>query len=301
MFPGVPSATLAQSYKKVVSRSVTVRAEGVPPAPDAVAGVYIVFRRPKPFLTAAISFRDMYPETSFYIVCDSGCYDFRLVAKGLGASFIGPRALTIKNGRMFLRLAEALVLFEAWREVLATMKEDWFIHLEDDVRVIKRIDASSLKSDINGAVNFATLSPALEAWILKRNPNPKRIDGKLYLGGMGGNIYRASFWREMLAAPTLIADVTSLMNETNVRAVDQLTSALTYAWNGSVGFYDGYGGGWSENMGRRWFNEQISVIHDDKSTYELNLTAVDLEALGPDWATPLALPGTLETDWSKES
>ncbi len=303
LLPGAaPPPALALNYKSVISRSIAVRAQRSPPAPDAIAGVYVVFRRPKPFLTAALSYRDAYPETSFYIVCDSGCYDYRMVASGLGAVFIGPRALTIKNGRMFLGPAEAMSLFATWREVLETAPEEWFMTLEDDVRVIKRVDTKTLKSDINGAVTFAVLSPELETWILKRNQNPYgRLvnDGNMYLGGMGGNIYRSSFWRERLASPTLLDDITNLITETNVRAIDHLCSALTYAWNGTVGFYDGYGGGWSENMGKRWFDEQLSVVHDDKSTYQLNLTAVDIEALGPNWETPLVLPGTPETDWSK--
>lgn len=299
---GATPPTVLLNYQSVTSHSIAVRAQRAPPAPDAIAGVYVAFRRPKPFLTAALAFRDAYPETSFYIVCDSGCYDYRMVAAGLGAVFIGPRALTIKNGRMFLGPAEAMALFATWREVLETATEEWFMTLEDDVRVIKRVDTKTLKSDINGAVTFAVLSPELENWILKRNPNPigRQVnDGNLYLGGMGGNIYRSSFWRERLASPTLLDDITNLITETNVRAVDHLCSALTYAWNGTVGFYDGYGGGWSENMGKRWFDEQLSVVHDDKSTYQLNLTALDLEALGPNWATPLVLPGTPETDWNK--
>ena len=86
-----------------------------PSSPDGIVGVYVVYRRPKAFLAAALSFRTAYPDSPLYIVCDSGCYDYRKVAAGLGARFLGPLRLTIKNGRMFMSTDECMALFDVWR------------------------------------------------------------------------------------------------------------------------------------------------------------------------------------------
>ncbi len=299
---GSNKAGAAGSFRSVSQFLTVTKKRMLPPANDSIGAIYITFRRPKPFLYVASSYRDSYPQESFYVVCDSGCYDFRDAAKTFDAKFVGPKQITMKNGRMFMGPDELMTLFATWLEILEVMPEEYFLHLEDDVRVLKRVDFSSLTSDINGAVSFAELSPPLEEWILKKNPNPpgREINkGKMYLGGMGGNIYRAAFWREKLKAPTLRADVTSLIEESEINAVDHLCSALTYAWNGTVGFYDGYGPGWSIQMGQRWFEEKISVLHDDKTAYSQNLTAEDLAALGPNWNKTLILPGTPEIDLTR--
>ena len=272
-------------------------------AADAVAGIYVVYRRPKAFLTAALSFRDAYPETTFVLAGDAGCHDYRAAAAGFGADFVGPLRLTIKNGRMFLSAREALALFGVWRDVLARAPEPWFMHLEDDVRVIKRADAGSLRADVNGAVDFAVMEPRTEAWILARNAAPAgraALGGKMYLGGMGGNILRAAFWRERLADwPRFAADVASLIDETHMRNIDGIVSALAYAYNGTVGFFDGYGGGWTVGMGERWFREALAVAHDEKGAYNLPLTPADLAALGPAYLNNLTLPDQEEEDLTK--
>ena len=268
-----------------------VRGRGAPAAaalPDGVAGVYVVYRRPKAFLSAALSFRTAYPEAPLYIVCDSGCYDYRRVAAGLGAVFLGPLRLTIKNGRMFMSTEECMALFDVWRRVLAEVTEPYFMHIEDDVRVIQRVQ-SPLPWDINGAVDFAVMHPPVEAWIKARNPAPRgeALHGKLPLGGMGGAIFRSAFWREFLERPTLFEEVDSLIRATETKNIDAIVSALTYLVNGTVGFFDGYGAGWSPQMGARMYEGKLEVEHDYKLYYNYNLTREDMEALGPGWDTPL--------------
>jgi hypothetical protein len=262
-----------------------------PSAPDGIVGVYVVYRRPKAMLQAALSFRTAYPDAPLYIVCDSGCYDYRRLAAGLGARFLGPLRLTIKNGRMFMSTDECMALFDVWRRVLAETSEPYFMHLEDDVRVIQRVK-SALPWDINGAVDFAVMHPPVEAWIKARNPQPagERLYGKLPLGGMGGNIFRSAYWRERLASPTLAEETDSLIRVTDTKNIDAIVSALTYLWNGTVGFFDGYGGGWSPKMGEVMYNGRLEVEHDYKVFYNLNLTENDLQALGPGWDVPLEAP-----------
>ena len=262
-----------------------------PPSPDGIVGVYVVYRRPKAMLAAALSFRTAYPDSPLYIVCDSGCYDYRHLAAGLGARFLGPLRLTIKNGRMFMSTDECMALFDVWRRILAETAEPYFMHLEDDVRVIQRV-RSALPWDINGAVDFAVMHPPVEAWIKARNPHPsgERLYGKLPLGGMGGNIFRSAYWRERLARPELAEETDSLIRVTDTKNIDAIVSALTYLWNGTVGFFDGYGGGWSPKMGEVMYNGKLEVEHDYKVMYNLNLTDSDLAALGPGWEVPLEAP-----------
>jgi hypothetical protein len=276
---------------KAVRGDLEVALRGAPQEGD-IAGLYIVYRRPKAFLSVAQSFRDVYPSANFFIACDAGCFDYRRVVAGLHATWAGPFRLTIKNGRMFLATEECLALFDVWRGALARISEPFFMILEDDVKVIQRVK-SKLCCDLNGAVTFAGMEPLVEQWILKRNPKPNSINngGFLYLAGMGGNLVRTEYWRPKLASPELPATVASLITETGVAAIDGILSALVYAWNGTVGFYDGYGFGWSPEMGVKLAAGGIEVEHDAKSTYTLNLTKEDLEALGPGWEKPLNLPG----------
>jgi hypothetical protein len=79
----------------------------------------------------------------------------------------------------------------------------------------------------------------------------------------------------------------SLIRVTDTQNIDAIVSALTYLWNGTVGFFDGYGGGWSPKMGQVLYKGQLEVEHDYKVMYNLNLTAADLEALGEGWEKPL--------------
>ena len=257
---------------------------------DGIVGVYVVYRRPKAFLSSVLSFRTAYPESPLYIICDNGCYDYRKVAADLRATWIGPVVLTIKNGRMFLSTEQMMALFDIWRKILAETTEQYFMHLEDDVRVIQRV-TSQLPWDINGAVDFAVMHPPVEAWIKARNPNPRgeKLYGKLPLGGMGGNIFKSSFWRERLDSRALREETDSLIRLTDTQNIDAIVSALTYLWNGTVGFFDGYGGGWSPKMGEVMYNGRLEVEHDYKVMYNLNLTKADLEALGPGWDTPLEI------------
>ena len=283
-----PRAPLSPSRAAALHAAGTATAAASLLLPDSIAGVYVVYRRPKAFLSAALSFRTAYPESSLYIVCDAGCYDYRRVAAGLRATWVGPLRLTIKNGRMFMSTDECMALFDVWRKILADTREPFFMHIEDDVRVIQRV-ASPLPWDINGAVDFAVMHPPVEAWIKARNAAPRgeALHGKLPLGGMGGAIFRSAFWREHLARPGLREEVDSLIRATETKNIDAIVSALTYTWNGTVGFFEGYGAGWSPQMGKSMYEGRLEVEHDYKLYYNYNLTAEDEEALGPGWATPL--------------
>jgi hypothetical protein len=273
-----------------IARATPVAESGGPALEGpTIVGVYVVYRRPKAFLSAVLSFRTAYPEAPLYIVCDSGCHDYRKVAAGLRAKFIGPIRLTIKNGRMFMSSDECMALFDVWRTILAETKDyPYFMHLEDDVRVIQRV-VSPLPWDINGAVDFAVMHPPVEKWIKERNPAPRgeRLYNKLPLGGMGGAIFKSAYWREALERPNLREQADSLIRVTDTQNIDAIVSALTYTWNGTVGFFEGYGGGWSPKMGEVMYKGRLEVEHDYKVMYNLNLTAADLEALGEGWEKPL--------------
>jgi len=248
--PGLPPPLVSPPHSSASSSHVSSLAGGplwYGPSPfrhneltrplegPAVGAVYVTFRRPKSFLNSMAAFRAAYPDGDMLLFCDVGCHNYSHAARYFGARYFGePRVLSTKAlGSIYVRKPEALNHVRTYREAVNLMRSPFWMHLEDDVYVMRRV-GSGFGHDINGwaldkrvrgiAESFIRARVGQHIAVAKGNPAP----GELVLGGFGGCVYGTDFWRRTLNDPGLerfVEDVRSERASSRVRANERVRSA----------------------------------------------------------------------------
>ena len=252
--------------------------------------MYIYFARPRALLHTLRAYRAAYPHARLHMACDAGCHNFTAAADHFGASHDGrAHALTAHfDGGAYMNLDAAPHYLEAVRAAVTGMTEPWFILLEDDVWVRKRI-ASPLLFDINGWAPDKSIVGVAEAFVRARNPAAPEI---IPLAGFGGSVYRTAAVRDALAAPTLEADLRELYDGGKVRhyGPDYLLGSLIAARNGTLGTFCGYVEDAEVRARYMKMLDTVEVLHSYKELYSrTDLPPEDKEILGPLWENHLEL------------
>ena len=114
----------------------------------------------------------------------------------MGARYFGePRVLSTKKaGSIYVRKPEALNHVRTYREAVNLIRSPFWMHLEDDVFVMRRV-GSGFRHQINGWALDKRVRNEAEAFIRQRTGDAQ---GDLVLGGFGGCIYETGFWRRTL-------------------------------------------------------------------------------------------------------
>jgi len=174
---------------------------------------------------------------------------------------------------------------EAYREALSLTKSPYILQLEDDVLVKRRV-LSGFNFHLNGWLLHARLTGEAESFVRKKIHNE---DHQFPLSGYGGSILETKYWRETLSNPNILP-FTSDFFEAVVNkefGTDYLLSAILYAFNGTMGNYEGFMSCQHNEFIMRLALDQVTVIPDFKYLYgrDDELTEEELEILGPNWLT----------------
>lgn len=263
--------------------------------PD-VAALFVFYDKPHAAIAAISAYRAAYPATRLYLACDDGCLNFSGVAAHFNATYDG-RAHRISSklpGASFhLLVAEAHTFIRMIGAALEGMREEFFLILETDVRVERRIE-SPLRYDINGYAPDKSVVGGAERFARNHNGNTLPT---IPLAGIGGSILRTSFFRALAAHPGIHAAIDELFAEAQTefrgRTVgngnsglgeDYVFSSLTQAFNGTIGTYSGYvedkidvHSVYMKMLGT------VEVLHNFKALYGSPVTPADEAVLGPHW------------------
>lgn len=266
-----PLASLPSHYnaKKVKRPKGLKPASAFDDGSPHVAGVYVYYKRPKAFMHSITAYRAAYPTANLFMLCDEGCYNFSGAALRFNAHYDGlEHQIVVKNvhSAFYIGPAQAKTFLSVYRNAVNAMTEPWFIQLEDDVFVMKRIQ-SKLEHAINGWAPEKRLIGQAADYVRERNPDAPK---ELVLGGFGGSVYNTAFWRAVLNRDDIDAEVDALYGHGKERAygIDYIMASLCYRFKGTLGTFDGY----VESFEDRYqsMNEAgiIEVLHGYKSLYQ---------------------------------
>ena len=253
----------------------------------SVGAVYVTYRRPKAALHSLAAFRAAYPESDIVVFCDAGCYNYSRAARHFGARYFGePRRMsTKKHGSIYVRKAEALQHIRAYRQAVNLIRDPYWMHLEDDVFVVRRVP-TALPFQINGWALDKRLRNEAERFVRAETRDAGR---ELVLGGFGGCIYETAYWRAVLNDPRL-EDFVARYFDAGVHDVgqDYLFSGILYTHNGTMGPMEGYAERFYEDLVRMLAMGEVTVFHGFKDLYTNDhLTDEERGILGDGFDVPI--------------
>ena len=276
-------------------------------ARDTLDAIVYVYRNPKAVLWLLASYHAAYPEGRLVLLCDDGCYDYSAAAAHYGATWVGrPRISSTKTGRdgapgapgHFLQPLQTVGVLDHLRDALALVRTRYMLFLETDVRV-RRVRDVRFNFTLNGVLD-AGVAPGPGNWFVGASPvyahlfNPafdpiNFVGGRPPYGGQGGTVFDAEFLRSVVNQPPaqLDDDLQAYFGCSTTMGVDYFFTAFVYRYNGTLGPYAGY------TVSPDPSTEDVSafdIVHPDKSAYNVELTAEELDVLGPNYTRALYVP-----------
>ena len=259
---------------------------GEPLVGPTVGAVYLTYQQPKAFLNSMAAFRAAYPDGDMVLFCDVGCHNYSHAARYFGAHYFSePRAFTTKNTKTIdMRKSEAAVYLQAMREAVNIIKSPYFMHMETDVFVLRRVKEDFLHQ-VNGWAYDKRIVGKADAYVRSVTGN---FETELVLGGFGGSIYETAFWRRVLNNEADMEDFLAryfdpVSGYTEI-GHDYVVSSILFSRNGTMGNYEGFSEWFHGDLVKRLLLGSVSVYHGFKHLYNNNdLTEGELAILGPDW------------------
>lgn len=238
------------------------------PVNRRLSAYYQCYSRPKSVTKVLDTVRTFYPDMRIVMYNDGGNRFLQRIAANYGAEYYYGRKSSTRVTQLFFKCADHAKEF--FQRILEMARlgtgDDWILLLEDDVRVLKRIDIHGLKYDLNGVYDLNHLRPCfvrvIESVIRKKMYHD-------FFGCAGGCILRGEFLRNITRANKWKGMIDMLHDADVEIASDEMISALTYMHRGSLGQYHGYSSTdwWEYILWRRW-TDTIEVLHGDKSSYD---------------------------------
>lgn len=232
-----------------------------------LAAYFQCYKSPYATVEVIRHFRKAYPDSTVYLLSDNG-YDYSELAKEYNCIY---EHSTIVHGGGFptFKRHEDILLF-LWRMKRAfdSMKEEWMIILEDDVKVFAALDESKFIATMNGTRdgNFMYKSEWMDE-IRKQNPTVE--DQPLY-SGWGGTVLNVPFFKKALATD-FYTPIHDLWVNKNARLyVTDLALSFVCFLNG------GTTGPLAEHRENGDYNPTAKVVNFDKSWCKMPLEGDDV-------------------------
>jgi hypothetical protein len=259
---------------------------GVPLVGPTVGAVYLTYRQPRAFLYSMSAFRAAYPDGDMVLFRDIGGHNYSHAASYFGARYFDePRAFTSKaTSTIDMRKSEAVVYLKAMREAVNLIQSPYFMHMETDVFVLRRVK-EELQYQINGWAYDKRIIGKADAYVRSVTGD---LEGELVLGGFGGSIYETAFWRRVLNNETDMADFLERYFDpvSGYKEIghDYVVSSLLFSRRGTMGNYEGFTEWFHGDIAKRLMLGHVSVFHGFKHLYDnSDFTDAELAILGPSW------------------
>jgi hypothetical protein len=232
------------------------------------------------------AFRAAYPDGDMVLFRDVGGHNYSHAASYFGARYFDkPRAFTSKaTSTIDMRKSEAVVYLKAMREAVNLIQSPYFMHMETDVFVLRRVK-EELQYQINGWAYDKRIIGKADAYVRSVTGD---LEGELVLGGFGGSIYETAFWRRVLNNETDMADFVERYFDpvSGYTAIghDYIVSSLLFSRRGTMGNYEGFTEWFHGDLAKRLMLGHVSVFHGFKHLYDnSDFTDAELAILGPSW------------------
>ena len=259
---------------------------GEPLVGPTVGAVYLTYRQPRAFLNSMSAFRAAYPDGDMVLFRDVGGHNYSHAASYFGARYFDePRAFTSKaTSTIDMRKSEAVVYLKAMREAVNLIQSPYFMHMETDVFVLRRVK-EELQYQINGWAYDKRIIGKADAYVRSVTGD---LEGELVLGGFGGSIYETAFWRRVLNNETDMADFVERYFDpvSGYSAIghDYIVSSLLFSRRGTMGNYEGFTEWFHGDLAKRLMLGHVSVFHGFKHLYDnSDFSDAELAILGPSW------------------
>jgi hypothetical protein len=259
---------------------------GEPLVGPTVGAVYLTYRQPRAFLNSMSAFRAAYPDGDMVLFRDVGGHNYSHAAGYFGARYFDePRAFTSKaTSTIDMRKSEAAVYLRAMREAVNLIQSPYFMHMETDVFVLRRVK-EELQYQINGWAYDKRIIGKADAYVRSVTGD---LEGELVLGGFGGSIYETAFWRRVLNNETDMADFVERYFDpvSGYKEIghDYIVSSLLFSRRGTMGNYEGFTEWFHGDLAKRLMLGHVSVFHGFKHLYDnSDFTDAELAILGPSW------------------
>ena len=259
---------------------------GEPLVGPTVGAVYLTYRQPRAFLNSMSAFRAAYPDGDMVLFRDVGGHNYSHAASYFGARYFDePRAFTSKaTSTIDMRKSEAVVYLKAMREAVNLIQSPYFMHMETDVFVLRRVK-EELQYQINGWAYDKRIIGKADTYVRSVTGD---LEGELVLGGFGGSIYETAFWRRVLNNETDMADFVERYFDpvSGYSAIghDYIVSSLLFSRRGTMGNYEGFTEWFHGDLAKRLMLGHVSVFHGFKHLYDnSDFTDAELAILGPSW------------------
>lgn len=232
---------------------------------EQIGAYYQCFKNKEALNFVLSNYRKWYPDTTIVLLCDGG-EDFTEESKKFNCRYIHDYKISTKNNLIFNDLDSTKRFIERLSNNINQIIEPFFILLEDDVYIVKKVE-SSLLYDINGCNQNEFFSDSITSLIKRKNTN---LEKRIFYGSFGGCILNTSFFKQVLQNKIKINadlnDYNLFAHETEF-ASDKILTYLCLINGGSIGPYNGFCETWYDDYEERLKLNDIEVLHKYKKHY----------------------------------
>jgi hypothetical protein len=211
------------------------------------------------------NYRRHYPDSTLVMVCDGGD-DFSREAATYNSVYIHDRKINTESNLVFRDLDSLKRFVERLADNIHHITEDYFMMLEDDVYVMKRVTTEMLW-DINGCNINEFFSDGTSALIQKYNPF---VPSRPFYGCFGGSILKTEFFKRVLQDKLVTNSFITQYHAKSIPtdlASDKILSFLCLVNGGKIGHYDSICETWYPDINNRLERGQVEVLHKYKKHY----------------------------------
>lgn len=239
----------------------------------SIGAYYSCYRKLGSANEVLAAYRRYFPNNTLILVNDAGDEKHALLGAKYGCKYFQETENVGYPGG-YKHHEQIIRWMKRFLHYVQLIEEEWFFLLEDDVFIMKTVDASTLKYDING-INPGNLLPYPSVKMV-HDRGYHQQDLFLSYGAMGGAIFRTSFFKEMA---TRIDQVERDLNEFGEKCPESLTgqnwyysdvilSFLAYLYGGTIGMYPEFAELWFKDLPNRLAQNQVGCLNQYKFLYD---------------------------------
>lgn len=233
---------------------------------------YPCFRQTYAASQVTAAYRKYYPTTTIVMVCDAGDEKHEDIAKEVNALYFYEQEHIGYPGNQ-PHYDSILRWIKRFFKYIQKIPDEWFMLMEDDVLVVRKVTPDVLKYDMNGLCDTSILPPPACEYI--RNKHPHITQEKLIYGAMGGTIFRTEFYKNLsnnmdqvekevihfgnMCPPHLTGQ--------NWYFSDVILTYLTYVFGGTLGHNPEFMEVWYPDASERLARNQTAIINNYKNFY----------------------------------
>lgn len=236
---------------------------------DNIDAYYQCYKQKDALRSVLKTYRTHYTDTNLVLISDGGL-DFAEEAKQYNCIYSYEKNATNNKNLIFDNTNKLFTWAFRFFSSLKHFKNKYFILLEDDVFIFKKIKTSNLQFNINGC-NENAIFPELAQNDIRLNNIFYKNKKNIFYGGCGGCVFDTQFFKDLeMTEEKLKEEVEYYCNLVykDYWASDAFITFLCLFYGGTIGNYEGFCETWHSNYLNRLFSDNIEVLHQYKVLYK---------------------------------